>query len=646
MIKCQTLSASLVMKTRFNFFAWTLVVVFTVSFTSLSRADSSQWVEVKSPHFSVVTDAGEKRGREVATRFEQMRAVYAALMVKANVNIPVPLQIIAFRNTKEFRQFAPLWHGKPTQLAGLFQPGEDRSFIMLDMSVPDPWTVVFHEYAHQLMNGTISGSLDPWFEEGFAEFFSAIEVDNKEARVGKVPDETYAILAHSSWIKLSDLLQVRHYSETYNAGGERRTVFYAESRMMVHYLYDNQLIPKLSTFFDLEMNQNVPVEEAVQKTFGMTVQQFDKVVRDYVNTGHYKYFAIPSPADIATSGYTTNQLADADSKAILADIHLHSLDYHDKAIQEFQEVLKEDPNNAAAYRGLGYAYLRDKDFDKAADCFHRAAALNSKDPRVHYYSALLTNLRTGFNRENVGEAIRELETAIALDPSFADPYMLLGFAQASNGDPAKGLETMRKAVSMSPRNESYQFNLAQLYLANGKLDEGIALLHALQRTQNPGLAQAVSSALERAEYAKEAQKSGVRFGGAPPAQARHDSDEGAETKPTQLQLRRTKDDADRIPSREELAAEEAKTAPPAPVKVVPVKYLTGVIVGVDCAAPPSAVVTVASGKTTWKMKVADTNHVVLSGTEKFSCAWSREKVAVNYRETAINEGSVVSLEIQ
>jgi hypothetical protein len=91
----------------------------------------SQWLEVRSPHFSVVTDAGERRGREVAIRFEQMRAVFAALMTKANVNLPVPLQIVAFRNTKEMRQFVPLWNGKPIQAAGLFQGGEDRTFILL-----------------------------------------------------------------------------------------------------------------------------------------------------------------------------------------------------------------------------------------------------------------------------------------------------------------------------------------------------------------------------------------------------------------------------------------------------------------------------------------------------------------------------------
>jgi hypothetical protein len=91
-----------------------------------------------------------------------MRSVFGALMTNAKVNIPIPLQIVAFRNAKEFRQFAPLWNGKPVQLAGMFQSGEDRSFIMLDMSTENPWSVVFHEYAHQLMNGVLncqSGSM-------------------------------------------------------------------------------------------------------------------------------------------------------------------------------------------------------------------------------------------------------------------------------------------------------------------------------------------------------------------------------------------------------------------------------------------------------------------------------------------------------
>ena len=83
-----------------------------------ARADQ-QWVEVDSSHFSVATDGGEKRARDVAQRFEQMRTAFGVIFKKVSVNT-APLQIIAFRNGKELRQFAPLYGGKPIEVAGFF----------------------------------------------------------------------------------------------------------------------------------------------------------------------------------------------------------------------------------------------------------------------------------------------------------------------------------------------------------------------------------------------------------------------------------------------------------------------------------------------------------------------------------------------
>src|SRR6266571_9210403 len=116
------------MRSSFPWFLGLLVSA-TLSAALPVYASEAPWVEVQSPHFSVITDAGEKRGREVAMRFEQMRAVFGALLVKAKVTTPIPLQIIAFRNSKELRQVSPIFHGKPTELAGLFQAGQDRCFI-------------------------------------------------------------------------------------------------------------------------------------------------------------------------------------------------------------------------------------------------------------------------------------------------------------------------------------------------------------------------------------------------------------------------------------------------------------------------------------------------------------------------------------
>ncbi len=606
--------------------ALVLVVTFCCAPTVL--AGEPQWVEVRSPNFSVVTDAGEKRGREVAMRFEQMRAVFGTLITRVNVNIPIPLQIVAFRNTKELRQVAPLFHGKPTELAGLFQGSSDRSFIMLDMSVENPWAVVFHEYAHQLMNGTLPAGTAPWFDEGFAVYFSSIEVDSKEARVGKIPHDDYVILQQLGTMKIADLFRVQQNSSTYNENGGRRTTFYAQSGMLMHYIYDNQLLPKVAVYFDLKESKHLPVEDAIKQAFGMSSGQFDAALSSYIRSGRYKYYAIPTPANISSNNYTVTPLSAAASNVVLADIHLHSPDYRERGLSEFQEVLTSDPKNAAACRGLGYAYLQKQDFTKAAEYFKQASQLDSKDPRVHYYNALLVSREGGFGAgADLSTMTKELEASISLDPGFADSYALLALAQSASGDPDKALTTMRKALAISPRNENYLFNQASLYLANRQPDQAIAVLQSLRASGNPEIASHVVAALAQAQQFREMVKDGTAIFRPGRVLQREENSE-------------TEDHAENMTA--------TSPEPPAnvPTNLSTTKFIRGTLTSVDCSTPPLATLTVASGAKTWKMKVADTNHIVVIGADKFSCAWNKQKVALNYRETLEGWGSVVSVEIQ
>ena len=466
-----------------------------------------QWVEVHSPHFSVVTDAGEKHGREAAARFEQMRAVFGALMVNAKINTPIPLQIVAFRNNKELRQFAPIWQGKATQIDGLFVGGADRCFILLDMSLQNPWQVVFHEYAHQLMNGTLSMQLDPWFEEGFAEYFRGIVVDGKEADVGRIPEDESYVLDHTAWLKVAELLRVQQHSKIYNENGDRRTLFYAESGILVHYIYDNALLPKIAVYFDLVRNQHVPVEDAIQRTFGMSASQLDKELHNYANSGHSKGYKLAAPEGIDNKGYSSAPLGALNAQTVLADVHVHSPDYQKSAVEEFEAILKIDPNNAAALRGLGYSYLIKQDFAKAADYIHKSVQLNPNDPRVLYYSASLTQREASSisdgNAEWLRSMQRELERAIKLDPQFADAYSLLAFAYRLQGKLSEAIPILRKAVELSPRNEEYQLNLAQLYVESGKFDEATSILRVLQASDNAGIATRSSEQLVQVQRLRE-----------------------------------------------------------------------------------------------------------------------------------------------
>src|SRR4051812_48691338 len=343
-----------------------VLLLLVIGFFAAQSFAQKQWTEVRSQHFTVLTDTGDRQGKEIALRFEQMRAVFGSLFHKSRVNMPVPLQIIAFRNQGEFRRYAPLWKGKPVELAGYFQGADDRDFIVLDMSANDPYAVVFHEYAHLLLHGNFP-PMPVWFDEGFAEYYSSLKVTNKTVEFGNLPEGSPQTLQNERWMPLEHLFSIQHNSPEYNEGN-KRSVFYAQSWITVHYLLTSQKLPETAKYLQLTQVQKVPVTDAVKEAFGFDIAQLDKNIHAYFSGNEGKYYRLSAP-QIDAGDFVAKKVDDITAQAILTDLHAHSPDYMTQAETEFQNILQQDSSNFAAYRGLGYLYLHRGDLDKAATMF-------------------------------------------------------------------------------------------------------------------------------------------------------------------------------------------------------------------------------------------------------------------------------------
>src|SRR4029077_8870301 len=267
-----------------------------------AQAAEPPWLEIHSAHFTVITDAGDRKGREVALRFEQMRAVFATLLGKDRLNLPVPLTILAFKNDKSYYQLAPLRNGQPIDTPGFFLPGNDQNFILLNLFVDEPWRAVAHDFAHMFLNYNYPPA-QGWFDDGIAEYFASLRVNDKQVEIGGDPElrpsvtqdllqnqrDTHPpkslteLLGAQVWLSIPDLFTLKHDAST-SAEGTHNTLFYAESWMVMHYLLNQRKLAETGTYFDLVLNQNVPVEEAIQKAYGMTSEQFEKAVKDYFHS--------------------------------------------------------------------------------------------------------------------------------------------------------------------------------------------------------------------------------------------------------------------------------------------------------------------------------------------------------------------------
>ena len=626
-------------------------VLFLLSAVSLLRAEQ-QWVEVRSPHFTVVTDAGEKRGREVATRFEQMRTAFGVLFQKVNVNSGAPLQIIAFRNSKELRQVSPLYDGKPIALSGYFLGSgnhgrvandEDRQYIALDLSAEDGWGTVFHEYAHLLINSNFPPT-PVWFDEGFAEYCSSLKVDKKEIDIGLARPDLPQTLSESRWLRLVDLFSVGHESKIYNRD-DRRTVFYAQSWITVHYFMSKGggMMKQVSAYTRLTQDQHMAVPDAIRRAFGMEPEQLEKAIEGYFRGGSATYFRATAPPGIDEITFNSRPMDEFAIKTVLADLDFHTRDYRDRGIAAFQEILAKQPENATANRGLGYVALQQGDWEKAGEYFKHAAAGASKDPQVHYFLALLISRKAGMSIANSPEDLaivkKELTTAISLDPNYADAYGLLGTTLSFTDAKEDAVNNLKKAIALSPRNEWYAINLANVYLRAREIDNAVTLLQQLKASSDPQTAMMADQQLQQVEQYKAA----MARGGKIEVQTEEDTSEDAEdTARPKVQRQSPMKTA----VREEPEPQPEPAAPAVPGKVEPVLYMKGTLVSVDCSQAPAAVLTVSSGGKAWKMLAPDAKKLIVIGAPEFSCSWSNRKISVNYRKTGENEGQLVTVELQ
>jgi len=610
-----------------------LCILFSCELSLASSSDRQQhWMEVRSNHFVVLTDADTKHGRDVVYRFEQMRYAFGSLLQKSSVHLPVPLQIIGFRSRSELMQYAPLYQGKPVDMAGFFEASPDRDFIALDLSTDD-WSTPLHEYAHALVHGNFP-PVPAWFDEGLAEYFATLKIANDGLEIGNISEVNRLTLSNTPWMSLEELFLVQTDSNVYNQR-KGRAIFYAESWLVVHYLMSKQQLGAMLNYLQLTQIKQVPAPEAIEQAFGMSAEEFERNLREYFkNPLHVQRL---QPLVLDYSGFPFNKVDLATANAQVADLHAHSRDYREQAVGELKEVLQTDPDNPIANRALAYLYIDSKSFADASECIRRAMSAAPKDPEPHYLAALNVKSQAEAEGQPAGSAVmmqRELETAVGLYPEYADAYNLLAYAYALEQRYPQAIINAQKAVQLHPANEQYALDLAQYYADAGQFDKAAAVLNRVKNSADPKVATAANHESQtmqakQSQYLQEKHFEGLT------QRNRQDL--------TSPQWKAAP--GEKVASLDDLTtaanAQEQKTA------VQPTKYLYAQLMSVDCSAPPTAMVTLNAGGKPLRLRAPDAKQVIIIGSdENFSCDWRNRRVLVNYRASGPSDGELLTLELK
>lgn len=427
------------------------------------------WVSVRTKNFFMLGNASEKDIRKVGLKLEQFREVFTRLFPKMKFNTPVPTTVVIFKSDSSYAPFKTR-----ADTAGYFQPGPDVNYITLTTEVrgqPDPFTVIFHEYTHLLVENTFE-SAPVWFNEGLAEYYSTFSItDDQKIRLGSPIGNHVLLLRESKMLPLRTFFEVDHKSPHYNES-KKSSIFYAQSWALLHYLIIGKAgkVEQLGKFMNL-LATKVPMEQAFQQAFETSFEVMEKDLREYVKKDRYNvidgYFQ--RKLELDTNAEAT-PLTEAQAQAYLGDLLLHS--YRKDAYRYLEKALKLDPNLTMAHASIGMAYFREG-VTEALASLERAVAGDSKNYLAHYYYAFILSrananegpTSTGSPPEVITKARDHLQKAIALRPDFPESYNLLAFLSLITGQGVdEAIAQMKRLLSNSPGKHDHIYMLGQLYL--------------------------------------------------------------------------------------------------------------------------------------------------------------------------------------
>ncbi|HEV2837389.1 MAG TPA: tetratricopeptide repeat protein, partial [Pyrinomonadaceae bacterium] len=504
-----------------SFITLFLVVLFTIPQTSHAQTRDT-WRSVRTNNLFVIGNADPEKLRQVAVWLEFFHSAFGRLVSRNVLDSSAPTTVVIFRDDASFVPFKPLYQGRPANLAGFFQPGDDVNYIAmsLDPRLKDPYEVAFHEYVHLHLRDNVPG-IPLWLNEGLAEFYGSLQFSSGEAVLG-TPLFYLRLLRNEDLLPLKELFSVDYRSPHYNER-DKTGIFYGESWALVHYLMLGGG-PGRQAQFKRFLNQIARGEDAakaMEDSFGMSLETIEKELHAYINRGELPTQRIASGDDPQTyASYTAMQrvsLSEAEANYYLGDLLLH-IGRDDDAERYFKQAINLDPGLNIAYAALGQLTVREKRYAEARKYLQRATT-STQHYLVHYHyawvlsrEAVTPDVRiTKYAPETVAIMREQLLRTIKLAPDFAPAYYLLAMVDVVNDerlDEAK--DAAEKAHRLQPSRTGYALLLGEIYVRS--LDEAAAraVLEPLTRHSDAGVR-------EEAQYWLDSAKSYIEIrGSAPP----------------------------------------------------------------------------------------------------------------------------------
>ena len=590
--------------------AMSIACLTVFAFSRAMRGEHQEnWIEIKSPHYTIYSNSGEHDGRRVAAQFEEIRALFEQSFPKLKVDFGKPTIVYVLRDENSLKLLMPSYgqNKNAMKIAGFYQLSNDKNFAVVRADVTgtgtNPYHVMYHEWAHGLFRLNYRG-LPLWLDEGLAEYWGGSDIDNKEGRVGMADAAQLRVLHQNAFLPISTLVTIDASSPLYNRQ-DHAGMFYAESWAIVHYF---ALAPEvrdqhlLDRYLATLQATDDPIE-AANRSFG-DLKKLGEKLEAYTRQSAFLYQRIAVKSNISEKDFAARHLSPAEGLVAQADYLVHT-NHLPEAIEILHEAEKLDPKVPRLHNELGYYHFVKADLDNSLKEFDLAIAEDPNDATAYYYKASIPYRKTGYTRETTPQMIANLQKVISLQPNFALAHAFLSIAYTQSPDTkAKAFAEAKTAMDLEPGNLAYFIDVGRALVATNHLASAKKVADTAQKIATWPRDRAMAANFQKTVNAKMNPSS--------------DDDRSATA-------------ADPAAASGEGAGATAGPAPPS--------QREGQITELLCGHPPSVMFTLKAGDEQFLFHVKDIAKIKVvdagDGADAATCGkWKDRKAVVEFSETA------------
>lgn len=326
-----------------------------------ARERPANWIEVRSPGFTVVINSSEKQGRSIAAQFERMRDIFQQTYPQLGDDADSPVLVLAVKDKHQFRKLEPRAYlsKKSLPLHGMFVRAADKDYILmrLDSEAGNPYPLVYHEYTHVFLREG-KEVIPLWLNEGLAEFYQGTEIYDREVLLGEPNQKHLMFLRQAKMLPLATLFTVNETSPYY-LEEKKGAIFYAECWALTHYLTlkdYGEKTSKVPQYISL-VNDGVDPVTAAARAFG-DLRKLQRSLELYVEQGGFKHFETKLLNKIDEAQFAAEAMTTAQAEAVEAD-YLARSGRIEEAHALFPSVKLEDAAGIGATSGA-YPQLEGK----------------------------------------------------------------------------------------------------------------------------------------------------------------------------------------------------------------------------------------------------------------------------------------------